>query len=108
MGGPRVLHVDNHLLAVAKPAGQPVVPDASGDASLLDEAREVGVTAAVRPDAVELSDHALYLARLRELPEVRSELIDRARQSIASGAYASDAVIDATLDRLAEDLDLLG
>jgi 23S rRNA pseudouridine1911/1915/1917 synthase len=34
----RVLFVDNHLLAVAKPAGVPTVPDASGDASLLDQA----------------------------------------------------------------------
>ena len=32
----RILHVDNHLLAVAKPAGIPTVPDASGDTSLFD------------------------------------------------------------------------
>ncbi len=31
-----VLEVDNHLLVVAKPAGQPSVPDASEDDSLLD------------------------------------------------------------------------
>lgn len=35
----RVLHADNHVLAVAKPAGMPVAPDASGDESLLDVAR---------------------------------------------------------------------
>ena len=35
----RVLHVDNHLLVVAKPAGLPVVPDESGDESLLERAR---------------------------------------------------------------------
>jgi len=34
-----VLYVDNHLLVVDKPAGLPVVPDASEDASLLDRAR---------------------------------------------------------------------
>lgn len=34
-----VLHCDNHLLAVIKPAGMPVVPDTSGDRSLLDEAK---------------------------------------------------------------------
>lgn len=34
-----VLHVDNHVLAVAKPAGIPVAPDESGDESLLDLAR---------------------------------------------------------------------
>jgi 23S rRNA pseudouridine1911/1915/1917 synthase len=36
----RVLFADNHLLVVAKPAGLPVVPDSSGDESLLDQARE--------------------------------------------------------------------
>lgn len=35
-----VLYADNHLLAIAKPAGLPSVPDPSGDASLLDLARE--------------------------------------------------------------------
>ena len=35
-----VLYVDNHLLAIAKPAGVPCVPDPSGDPSLLDLARE--------------------------------------------------------------------
>jgi len=35
-----VLFVDNHVLAVAKPAGIPVAPDESGDESLLDLARE--------------------------------------------------------------------
>ncbi len=35
-----VLHVDNHVLAVRKPAGMPCVPDASGDESLFDRARD--------------------------------------------------------------------
>jgi len=35
-----VLHCDNHVLVVAKPAGIPAVPDASGDESLLDMAKE--------------------------------------------------------------------
>jgi 23S rRNA pseudouridine1911/1915/1917 synthase len=34
-----VLAADNHLLAVAKPAGMPVVPDESGDESLLELAK---------------------------------------------------------------------
>lgn len=34
-----VLLADNHLLAVAKPAGMPVVPDESGDESLLERAK---------------------------------------------------------------------
>lgn len=35
-----ILHADNHVVAVSKPAGQPTVPDASGDESLFDEVRE--------------------------------------------------------------------
>ncbi len=35
-----VLYVDNHVLAVCKPAGLPIVPDSSGDASLLEQARD--------------------------------------------------------------------
>ena len=34
-----VLFVDNHLLVVAKPAGLPSVPDASGDESLFERAK---------------------------------------------------------------------
>ena len=35
----KVLHCDNHVLGLAKPAGIPTVPDASGDESLLDRAK---------------------------------------------------------------------
>ena len=34
-----VVHCDNHLLVVAKPAGVPVAPDDSGDESLLERAK---------------------------------------------------------------------
>jgi 23S rRNA pseudouridine1911/1915/1917 synthase len=37
--GLSVLHCDNHVLAVLKPAGIPSVPDSSGDESLLDVAK---------------------------------------------------------------------
>jgi 23S rRNA pseudouridine1911/1915/1917 synthase len=36
----RILHVDNHVLALAKPSGLPCVPDESGDPSLFDLARD--------------------------------------------------------------------
>jgi len=35
----QVLHADNHLLVVVKPACLPVVPDESGDESLLEQAK---------------------------------------------------------------------
>ena len=39
MRGLEVLHCDNHVLVVSKPACLPVVPDSSGDESLLDQAK---------------------------------------------------------------------
>lgn len=39
MAALEVLLCDNHLLAVTKPAGVPVVPDSSGDESLLERAK---------------------------------------------------------------------
>jgi 23S rRNA pseudouridine1911/1915/1917 synthase len=47
-----VLYVDNHVLAVAKPAGLPVAPDESGDASLLDVARSWVAREFAKPGAV--------------------------------------------------------
>ena len=57
-------------------------------------------------DSVELSDTARFLARLRDLPDVRQDVIDRARASIDAGAYDSPDVLNTTADRLAADLDL--
>ena len=39
MPGLAVLFADKHLLVVDKPAGTPIVPDASGDESLLEQAK---------------------------------------------------------------------
>ena len=36
----RILHSDNHVLSVYKPAGVPIMPDASRDASLYDVAKD--------------------------------------------------------------------
>lgn len=46
-----VLLADNHLLAVAKPAGMPAVPDASRDPSLLELAKQWVVREKQKPGA---------------------------------------------------------
>jgi len=48
----RVLLADNHLLALAKPAGVPCVPDESGDESLLDQAKAWVKREKTKPGAV--------------------------------------------------------
>lgn len=47
-----VLHADNHLLVVSKPAGVPVVPDDSGDVSLFEEAKAWVARTYDKPGAV--------------------------------------------------------
>lgn len=55
-------------------------------------------------DRVEVSDVARYLAKLREVPAVRQELVDRVRSEIEAGAYESPEKIEKAIDELVEDL----
>jgi flagellar biosynthesis anti-sigma factor FlgM len=57
-----------------------------------------------RADRVELSDHARFLDRLRHLPDVRQEHIERIRQAIADGTYETPEKIEIALGRILEDL----
>lgn len=76
------LYLDNHLLALHKPAGQPTVPDASGDLSLLDAAREwIGATYH-KPGNV-------YLGVVQRLDRPVSGVVVFARTSKAAGRLAA-------------------
>lgn len=55
-------------------------------------------------DRVEVSDVARYLAKLREVPGVRQELVDRVRGEIDAGTYESPDKIEKAIDELIEDL----
>ena len=54
-------------------------------------------------DRVELSDHARLLDRLRQLPDVREELVEMVREAIAQGTYETAEQVDVAIDRLLED-----
>jgi len=56
-------------------------------------------------DQVQLSDHARWLDRLRDLP-IRSDLVDRIKSEIAAGTFDVDARIDQAADAIANDLAL--
>lgn len=64
-----------------------------------------GVAAARSTDRVELSDHARFLARLKDLPVVRADLVQQVRARIEAGAYDGEDVVEKSLDRIVEDLD---
>lgn len=55
-------------------------------------------------DQVELSNTAQLLSKLRDLPDVRQDLISRVRASIADGTYESEDKTDAAIESLLEDI----
>lgn len=57
-------------------------------------------------DTVELSEHARLIGQLRELPEVRTELIERARAAINNPGYLSEDRLNTAIERLIEDINL--
>jgi anti-sigma28 factor (negative regulator of flagellin synthesis) len=59
-------------------------------------------------DQVELSDRAMLLSRLRELPSVRQGLIDQVRTAIERGEYDTPEKVDAAIEKMiAEHRDAL-
>ena len=55
-------------------------------------------------DRVELSNTAQYLSKIAELPDVRQELIDRIKASIADGSYETEDKTDAAVENLIEEI----
>ncbi len=56
------------------------------------------------PDRVEVSDVATYVSKLKQLPPVRQELVDRVRDEIARGVYETPDKIDGAIAELGKDL----
>ncbi len=77
-----VLFADNHVLAVAKPAGVPTVPDESGDESLLERAKEWVRRDKQKPGAV-------FLAVCHRLDRPVSGIVVFARTSKAAARFGT-------------------
>ena len=80
---PTVLHADNHLLVLAKPAGLPVVPDASGDESLLDQGKDWIAREFHKPGAV-------FLGVVHRLDRPVSGVVCFARTSKAAARLSEE------------------
>ena len=58
----------------------------------------------VAGDRVELSRHALLLDRLRQLPDVRTDLVNDVSAAISDGTYETDEKLGTAVARLHEEL----
>lgn len=54
-------------------------------------------------DQVEVSQLATMLSKLRSLPPIRQELVDRVRDEISRGVYETPDKIDAAVNELVRD-----
>ncbi|MCB9838374.1 MAG: flagellar biosynthesis anti-sigma factor FlgM [Phycisphaeraceae bacterium] len=75
---------------------RPVTGASSAAARSAAEAPRIGR----QPDQVELSDRAVLLSRLRELPAVRQDLINQVRAAIERGEYDTPEKFDAAVEKL--------
>ena len=50
-------------------------------------------------DQVEISQQAQFVSQAKELPEIRSDLVNRIKSEIESGQYETDEKLDIALDR---------
>lgn len=55
-------------------------------------------------DRVELSDHVRLLDRLRQMPNVRTDLVNAVRRAVADGTYETPEKLEVAVARLLEEL----
>jgi len=55
-------------------------------------------------DQLDISDKADMVSRVRELPDVRQDLVSRMKAEIASGTYDTDEKLDIALDRMLDEI----
>lgn len=55
-------------------------------------------------DVVEISTVAKLAAKVQEIPDVRTELVERAKAEIAAGTFETPERLEVTIDKLMEEL----
>ena len=54
-------------------------------------------------DIVEISEVAKLAAKLREIPEIRTDLVEQVKAEIAAGTYETPERVDIAVERLMEE-----
>lgn len=79
------------------------------DPRLLPTRTPVKVDAEAAPgreaDRVEVSQVASMLSKLKNLPEVRQDLVAKVRAELAAGTYDTEEKLDGALDALLDDIE---
>lgn len=54
-------------------------------------------------DAVEISDRALILSKISQLPDIRQEKVEQLRKQLANGSYDVEGKLSVAIDKLFEE-----
>ena len=82
----------------------PIAPKPVEPTGNITAAGPAKVSPAPVADTVEISQVARLAAKAQEIPEVRTELVQRVKAEIEAGAYDSPQKVDIAVDRLMEEL----
>ncbi|MHC4294533.1 MAG: flagellar biosynthesis anti-sigma factor FlgM [Planctomycetota bacterium] len=83
---------------------QPPVPPKAVDATGPIVPGNAKLEPASISDTIEISNVAKLTARIQEIPEVRTELIEQVRAEIATGTYETPERLEIAVERLIVDL----
>jgi negative regulator of flagellin synthesis FlgM len=83
-----------------QPPAAPHPPDAVGKVTPTQNALEPHAA----HDVVEISSAARLAAKIHEVPEVRSELVQKVKAEIEAGTYETPERLEIAVNRLMEDL----
>ena len=81
----------------------PVAPNGVDPLQAIQPGAAPSVPAGVS-DIVELSAAAQLVAKVHELPDVRTELVDRVKAEIAAGTYETPERMEIAVSRLMDEL----
>jgi anti-sigma28 factor (negative regulator of flagellin synthesis) len=78
-------------------------PGFDGPKGARDRSGPAESSQAAKPDKVEISTAGLLLARLRAMPDIRSERVEEIRQQILRGTYVTEEKVNQATDNLVND-----
>jgi negative regulator of flagellin synthesis FlgM len=76
----------------------------SGPHSTRTPQRTVAPTAPATGDQLDISEAAQLISQAHDVPDVREDLVARARSQIADGSYETQQRLDVAVDRLFDEI----
>ena len=90
------------------PIGRSAAPAQTGSRTSGASSPRPAASSHQAPDRADISEAARLLSHLRELPDVRQDLVDRVRGEIEAGRYETEHKLNEAVDEILYDFEQLG